>query len=186
MPTLAEFQGATKEALDAKFGGTVVCSEWRSLQGEIGLYSPRVDVAVGPFATERRQLAAVYDALIAEHQPFFETLHQYSLANVRNFDGAEQVASYHETVSFNNNARCLLAIEIENAVTRKHLMGGAVNAAALSRVGLVVGWTPEKVRALVKLRRYLRFLAEVGKSTFNTTNLLILTPEQLSRALAAR
>ena len=45
------------------------------------------------------------------------------------------------------------------------LLGGAVNAAALGRIGIVVAWTSEKLKAFAKLRRYLNFLGIVGKNT---------------------
>jgi len=48
----------------------------------------------------------------------------------------------------------------------------------------VVGWTPDKVKALVKLRSCLLFLARVGKNTFDPANLLILSEERLTDALA--
>jgi hypothetical protein len=62
-------------------------------------------------------------------------------------------------------------------------MGGAINAAALGRIGIAVGWTPDKVRAFVKLRSYLLYLARVGKNTFNPINLLVLSRQQLSGAI---
>jgi hypothetical protein len=62
-------------------------------------------------------------------------------------------------------------------------MGGAVNAAALGRFGVVVGWDPAKVRALVRTKTYLAFLDQVGKPTFQTANLLILGRHQLQAAI---
>lgn len=88
--------------------------------------------------------------------------------------------------SGNRNARCFRAIEVENQVSRKHLLGGAVNAAALGRIGVVVGWTPDKLNALLKLRSYFDFLSAVGKPSFSASNLLILAPEQLESALLGR
>ena len=93
-------------------------------------------------------------------------------------------SNFHELKILNENSRCLLAIEIENNVSRKHLLGGAVNAAALGRLGIVVGWTENKVKALVKLQTYWDFLYSVGKNTFNTRNLVILSPQQLSEAIS--
>lgn len=84
----------------------------------------------------------------------------------------------------NRNARCFLAIEIENKVSRKHLMGGAINAAAPGRAGLAVGWSDQMVRAFVKLRAYLLYLARVGKNTFDPFNLLIVNRIQLAAAVA--
>ena len=63
-------------------------------------------------------------------------------------------------------------------------MGGAINAAALGRLGIAVGWTREKVKAFVKLRSYLLFLASVGKNTFHPYNLLVLSKEQVLDAVS--
>ena len=62
-------------------------------------------------------------------------------------------------------------------------MGGAINAAALGRVGISVACSQPELNKLLKMRRYLRFLADVGKNTFNTTNLLVVTREQMANAL---
>ena len=40
-------------------------------------------------------------------------------------------------------------------------MGGAINAAALGRIGIVVAWTDEKLIVFVKLKEYLDYLAGV-------------------------
>lgn len=78
-----------------------------------------------------------------------------------------------------------MALEIENRVTRKHLLGGVVNASALGRVAIVIGWIEEKVRALVKLQSYWSFLSSVGKNTYRTQNLLIMNPTQFNEALSS-
>jgi len=83
----------------------------------------------------------------------------------------------------NQNARCLIAIEIENEVSRKHLMGGAINAAALGRIGIAVAWTDGKLRAFTNMKRYLDYLASVHKNTFDTANLVILSTDQLIQAI---
>jgi hypothetical protein len=77
-----------------------------------------------------------------------------------------------------------MAIEIENQVSRKHLLGGAVNASVLSRIGILVPWTKEKSRATIKLLQYWDFLKYVGKNTFSADNVLILTPDQLKEAIS--
>jgi hypothetical protein len=71
-----------------------------------------------------------------------------------------------------------LALEIENAVTRKHLLGGVVNACALGRLGILVAWTDPMLRAAFGTRKYLAFLGGVGKPSVNISNLLVLSREQ--------
>ena len=62
-------------------------------------------------------------------------------------------------------------------------MGGALNAAALGRVGVSVACSPPELMKLLKMRRYLLFLASVGKNTLDITNLLVVTREQIARSL---
>ena len=65
-------------------------------------------------------------------------------------------------------------------------MGDAVNAAALGKVGIAVGWTPETFRAFLNLKRYFEYLGSVGKNTFNLGNLLIVDKDQLLASLQWR
>lgn len=151
--------------------------------GEERLYSPRLDIAVGPFATADLVYVEEFDHLVREHERFLRHLYECHLRNLPHNNALESRIDFDRVTHRNPNARCFIAIEIENQVSRKHLMGGAINAAALGRIGIAVGWTPEKVNAFVKLRSYLLFLARVGKNTFDPTNLLVLSKEQLRQAL---
>ena len=158
-----------------------IIPEWVSMRDETGLYSPRLDIAVGPFATTRRFIEE-YDDLMDHSRGFINTLIRLHVRNVRDYDNSSYSVSFKELKEKNYNSRCLLAIEIENQVSRKHIIGGAVNASALGRIGILVAWTPEKLKAAIKLRRYLGFLASVGKNTFDTTNLVILNKDQFLQA----
>jgi len=62
-------------------------------------------------------------------------------------------------------------------------MGSALNASALGRIGLAVGWDEDRVRRLIRMRKYLLALADVGKNTFDASNLLIASRAQLYDAL---
>jgi hypothetical protein len=172
------------ELLRDQFPGVPVTVEWPAIPGELQTYSPRVDIAVGPYAVAQRFMA-VYDQMASGHAPFLERIHRVFESNVRALDGDDRVPSLQSVCSLNGNARCFLAIEIDNSGSRKHLMGGAVNAAALGRVGISVGGNPGMLTALLRTRRYLRFLASVGKNTFNTDNLVIVSIDQLAEALTA-
>ena len=160
----------------------MVTPEWRALATEHGVYSPRVDIAVGPFAVEQRH-EEDYDGLARQHREFLVQLHGSFAENVRTLHIDDVVPDIEDVCSLNRNARCFLAVEVEGSGSRKHTMGGAINAAALGRVGISVGCSQVELRKLLKMRRYLRFLADVGKNTFNTTNLLVLTREQMANAL---
>ena len=175
-------QDILTDALCREFPEVTVSPEWAALRDEPGVYSPRLDIAVGPFAIVGR-CEREYDVLGDAHRPFLEAVHDAFIENVISLDQADFTPDLDSICSLNSNARCFLAIEIDTTGSRKHLMGGAVNAAALGRVGLSVAGTPKTLKALLRTRRYLRFLAGVGKNTFDTGNLMIVSVEQLADAL---
>ena len=177
-----EYQYNLCEQLRRIYPSVEIVPEWISLSSEIGSYSPRIDVAIGPFAIERT-FVDEYDLLMKRSQSFIEKLIEYHRNNIRDWNGENYPLTFDELKLKNQNARCLFAIEIENLISRKHLIGGAVNASALGRIGVIVAWTPQMLKAAVKLRRYLQFLSDVGKNSFNTTNLLILSREQMLEAV---
>jgi len=179
--TLKEYQAKLVRELERVYPNVPIEKEWRTKIGS-GFYSPRLDVAVGPFAYNTLQYRTEYDRLMMSNQ-LVERLLTIHKQNVHSAGWETCSTSFEELKNRNINGRCLLAIEIENSVSRKHLVGGAVNAAALGRIGVVIGWTSEKFHALLKLRKYLNFLGNVGKNTFDTTNLLVLNHEQLLQAL---
>ncbi len=158
--------------------------EWAAFPG-LAMYSPTVDVAVGPFSVEEGTLGPDYDELVARHRRFLRDLLTLHTVNVQAYDASEETLDVDDVAYHNWNARCFIAIEIENKSSRKHLMGSAINAAALGRIGLAVGWDDTKVLQFVRLRRYLRALSTLGKNSFATANLLVLHRDQLVEALGA-
>lgn len=172
------YQKMVAARLSELFTGVSVQCEWAAMSDEANLYSPRLDIAVGPFATHARYIEQ-YDELMDKHPGLIERMMICHCENIAIYNGGEFDVSFERLKYKNQNARCFLAIEIENRVSRKHLMGGAINAAALGRIGIAVAFRDDKLKAFVKLRSYLNFLASVGKNTFDTTNLLILSADQL-------
>jgi hypothetical protein len=155
--------------------------QWRPFRGEgRRIYAPVVDVAVGPFAITRRYIdeyremlegsRAFIDSLIARHN--------------ENLDGREKPTRFERIRDSNENARCLLCIEIEESGSKKHCLGNLVNASALGRIGILVARKPTVLGTFVRQRAYLHFLAEVQKNTFRTENALVLTAEQFNECLA--
>ena len=179
-----EYQTRLRDGLARKLGDVEIAIEWRAMTDEPGVYSPRLDAAVGPFAFHDK-LGDQYDAMVKKHSRFLRELFDLHRANLDDCGGAREDIGFEEVSRRNWNSRCFLAFEIENVVSRKHLMGGAINAAALGRIGVAVGWDIGKVRALVRLRSYLLFLARVGKNTFHPFNLLIVGADQLDQCLRA-
>jgi hypothetical protein len=187
-----EYQAAMAEMLGHVFPASAVQSEWRAIRNVRGVYSPRIDIAVGPFSTTQGvRFIEEYDLMVEKYRSLIDRLIEFHVGNFREFQNRrlEEYAEHRfpsvQSIGyFNKNARCFIAIEIENNVSRKHLLGGALNASALSRIGILVPWTEEKVRASVKLLQYWDFLSYVEKNSYRADNLLILTKSQLSKALS--
>jgi hypothetical protein len=177
--TVKDYQSLLASELFNIFPNNPVVVEWSAMLDVPCLYCPRLDVVVGPFATESDRFEQEYDYMMENMRRFINNMIEFHNHNVENLSWEIANTSFEHLKLTNRNARCLLAIEIENRVNRKHLIGGAVNAAALGRIGVAVAWNPEKLNAFIKLRRYLNFLSDVGKNSFNTQNLLILDPAQV-------
>lgn len=184
--TLKQYQNYIKDRLQYIFPNTEVKSEWNAMADErnLNLYSPRIDVAVGPFATHE-SLEQAYDNIAREtiSMSFIGKLIEFSHINLIQYGDFVEPPNFEQVIYQNRNARCFMSVEIENMVSRKHLMGGAINASALGRVGIVIPWSDEKLRAFVRLFRYLQYLKLADKNTFNTTNLLIITKEQFVQSM---
>lgn len=177
----AEYQARIKEALERLYQHVPVESEWYPFKGEErNMYWPVVDVAVGPFATQRRY-GPRYTELMEQSRPFIQSLIDVHNGNVAHLGG--NPTEFHTLMEFNENARCLLCIELEESGSRKHCLGNLVNASALGRIGLLLARTEKVLRIFVSQRAYLRFLAQVDKNTFQTANALILTTEQFDACL---
>jgi hypothetical protein len=191
MSKVDDFQEEIRDLLEDKLQQDAV-TEWRSKMGQ-GLYAPRVDVAVGPFAIaagEHReqehshllyQNIALFRQLTAFHLENLNVITQETAQHDREVQINEKMDKLLQT---NQNARCFLAIEIENKVSRKHLMGGAVNGSVLGKIGIAVGFTDKMHRCFLNLYRYFDFCRQVEKPTFNSANLLIVSKEQLMDALS--
>lgn len=184
--SVKDYQLQLKSMLDQIFPKDDIRVEWSSMNDERDrtLYSPRLDVAVGPFATSER-LENIYDDMINSRKSriLLTKLIEYNKINLEVYDNFIEAVDYERIRYLNYNSRCFLAIEIENNVSRKHLMGGVMNAGALGRIGIMIPWTPEKLRAMVKAVRYIGYLKYAEKNTFSTDNLIIVTKDQMLAAL---
>ncbi len=179
--TADEYQLWLRDRLSERLGVEAKV-EWAAFP-RMEMYSPRLDVAVGPFSVDEGTLGNQYDGLIRDNLGFFQELVRHHDLNVQGFDAGEASGDLDQVGYHNWNARCLIAVEVENAGSRKHLMGSAVNASSLGRVGLAIGWDEDRVRRFIRMRRYLRALADLNKNTFHTTNLLIMSRDQLATAI---
>jgi hypothetical protein len=149
------------------------------------MYSPWVDIAVGPFALEGRY-GLEYDEMLYRYRGLLDGLLAAHGENATIF-GSDFPGPYAQDLLHGNyNARCFLAIEIEKGNGQaKYLMGSALNAAALGRVGVVVCWTDDRLHALLRIREYVAYLTTLEKNIFTSRNLLVVSRAQVHAALRA-
>jgi len=180
-------------------------TEWKAFRRDTGfLYSPFVDIAVGPFAVEAYQYSEDYTRLINASETLVTSLLNIFESNYSSIFSTRDSTSYSSydlsslpslqdftSNASNDNARCLFAIEIEKSGSRKHRLGDLVNAAALGRMGILVAWDEEVLRSFFRILQYFKFLNAAGKPTLAALhgraakNIIILTMSQLDNILAA-
>lgn len=193
MTTPKEYQVELTQMLMAKFKPAPVTSSWRPFEG-MGrrIYQPVVDIAIGPFATEGRYITE-YDNLIRDESSLIDEWAQMFQSNWHNVIGDHYFAvpppkpkSYEDYLGINSNqnARCFMAIEIENKNSKKHMMGSIINAGALGRVGILVAWHDSALRTAIRMRQYFSFLRTAEKRTFDMSGVLILTKDQFEDSLS--
>jgi hypothetical protein len=176
-----QYQERVKERLEAIYPGEEVAVQWYPFLGEErNMYWPVVDIAVGPFAKFEKR-GPRYTEMMGQTRHFIQSLIDVHNRNVKALDGQ---ATFDMLVHFNENARCLFCIEVEQSGSKKHCLGNLVNASALGRIGLLVAMQDSVLRTFVRQRAYLKFLADVEKNTFKTANALILTAAQFDECLA--
>ncbi|OXM14455.1 hypothetical protein CGZ75_16055 [Paenibacillus herberti] len=99
-----------KDYLKQIFNIDAIQEEWSSMRDEysLSIYSPRLDVAVGPFATHER-LGYVYDEMlrIPQVEEFVRKLVEYNRTNLERYgDGFVVPGHYEDILYMNHNARC--------------------------------------------------------------------------------
>ena len=160
--------------------------EWPSeveLDG-IHYYSPKLDVAVGPFAIQGVFIKE-YDKIQKECINLTKQLKIIHNSNFQEYFGSlhgqypEFLTVPHINLHANSNSRCFLGVEIENKTDRKHMLGAIINVAALSRIGIVVACDKARFKALFTMVGYLEYLHDVNKPSFKTENVLVLRDDQL-------
>jgi hypothetical protein len=164
---------------------TEVKDQWIPFRSEaLSKYSPRVDIAVGPFAYGTTQYIEEYDRLSdASSQLINNLLHSFKqISNHFSFE-REVPTDYRILNTVNINARCFMAIEIEKTGTRKHRLGDIINACSLGRIGIIIAWDTQVLKSFLKITEYLSFLKTKEKPTYETRNLIITTKKQFSESL---
>ena len=62
-------------------------------------------------------------------------------------------------------------------------MGIVINAASLGRIGIGIAYSDKTFRTFIRILNYLGFLKRVEKNTYDTTNFLIITKDQMTTLL---
>lgn len=174
---------------------SLVKIEWRAMLSEevrhqrrnhprqSRMYNPVIDVAVGPFATHQRHVRD-YDRMTRDYEGFLSRILTAHKRNLNRFGSDYRAQTLYDLCGGNPNARCFLAIEIEKGnPDLKYLMGSMINASALGRIGILVAWNQCRLNSLLRVRENFLYLSELGKNTFDTTNLIFLGKDQLTDAL---
>jgi hypothetical protein len=65
----------------------------------------------------------------------------------------------------------------------KHLICSMMLASTLGRVGIIVAWNQRRLYDLLRGQEFLSHMQHLGKNSFDTTNLLFLTREQILTVL---
>ncbi|MDO6803937.1 hypothetical protein Q4595_15915 [Wenyingzhuangia sp. 1_MG-2023] len=180
--TATEYQNLLTPIMTEKFEDLEVASEWRSFTGINHQYCPRVDIAVGPFSiAPGPNRTAEYNQIIQRPivNDFLRNIYNAHIENI----GEEwlndiNIPDFNILIRKNQNARCLMSIEIENSSTRKHIMGSMINAASLGRIGIGIAYNDSVLKTFIRMLNYMGFLKRVEKNAYDTTNFLIVTKEQ--------
>jgi hypothetical protein len=179
--TATEYQNLLCPIMAEKFEGLEVISEWRTFRGLNYQYSPRVDIAVGPFSVAPGpNRTEDYNQIITRPiiRNFLNRIYEKHVENIGDQLNEINIPNFDRLIIRNQNARCLMAIEIENTSSRKHIMGSMVNAASLGRIGIGIAYQESVLRTFHRMLNYMAFLKRVEKNTYDTTNFLIVTRQQ--------
>jgi hypothetical protein len=124
---------------DVRVEWSVVKGATDTLQRDIQRYAPRVDIAIGPFNTNRGRTPEIDARLLPR-----------------------RLRQLFRDLPPNPNPRCLLAIEVVFSGSSKHIMGDTLNAGALGLYGLVVG-AEARMPKVRRIGAYVHLLAELEK-----------------------
>jgi predicted AlkP superfamily pyrophosphatase or phosphodiesterase len=185
--TAKEFQDIIRPQIEEKLQYLEVIGEWRAFEKMPYQYSPRVDIAIGPFSVRPgRNRTTDYNRLLRQEniEDFFKKIYDFHIENIgEEWLNEIQIPEFDFVLQKNQNARCFCAIEIENTSTKKHIMGSMINAASLGRIGIGIAYNESVKRTFVRILNYLGFLKRVEKNTYDATNFLLITKEQIESIL---
>ena len=170
-----KYQDKITKLLSKIFGEISVAKEWdvaKNSQDEFtrSLYCPRIDIAVGPF-NKTRDVENNIEGINNAHRQF----HSF-IRDLKQISGIRLEA-------YNENPRCLIAIEIEKRGTRKHMLGDIINASSIGKIGIIIPWDDKAFNAFERIKRYLDFIKTVKKTSYGPKNLLMIPKTRLKNFL---
>jgi len=156
----------------------------------VGAYSPKIDIAIGPFSIHPEQkLIYEYDDLVKKSSILINSLIDSFRNNYSRYSWIrlgrlpQNINDFLTPQASNPNSRCFLAIEIEGKTSMKHRLGSIINASALGRIGIIVAKNEEVLKSILRLLAYLHFLKEVRKLTFDINNIIVIREDQFINIL---
>jgi len=175
--TVRAYQDLACNRLKVMFGENNVKKEWdvaKDSQDDYTreLYSPRLDIAVGPFNINRDLYVNNddIDESIRTHRNFLKRLWH---------DSELRIGSFNDFIrGKNKNPRCLLATEIENSGSSKHMLGNIANVSIIGSIGIVVPFNSVKLSLCKRIKKYVTFATKVNKISNVFKNILIIDKEK--------
>lgn len=182
-PEVVHYQNALTRLFNGIFIPPIPLQpEWDPFADISDIHSPHLDYAVGPFAKGDLRFDDEYDDLMDNYSRLFRLLIDTYNNNIRD-QHLLRPLDFIEVKYHNQNARALITIEIENTTTRKHIIGGIINASTLGRIGIMVAWNEESFITMKQQLNYIRFLNKKKLFRYKPANLIILNRNQLLEIL---
>jgi len=176
------YQNRVFDILNGIFGEDNVEKEWnvaKNSQDDFtrALYCPRLDLAVGPFNIHRNTYEdnLRIDRTLDANRNLIERLWRASELRVSTFERFVR--------NKNGNPRCMLAIEIENSGSSKHMLGNIANVSILGAIGIVIPFNEKKLALCKRIKKYVNFATEVEKIKAVFENVLIVDKADFLRAI---
>ncbi len=170
-----EAQKRLKALFSDIFGEDIVIKEWSSSKnakdwlqrsGNDIIYTPRPDIAIGPFNKVEGKNTGGINNTFEQYHDFFK---QLGLTN--------------DCSTINKNPRCLIAIEVENSGSSKHMIGNIINASLLGKVGIIVTLRDEYYKKAERVFKYLEGAFKREKIGYNPSNVVIKGYDELCSIL---
>lgn len=178
-----EFTQTLITKLETVFSSEQIIKEW-DVAKESGdtfdrqkYYTPKVDIAVGPFNIDQKLELnnKKIESFVDEYKENFLSW-LYKISHL----GDYEYVSYGDFLDvLNKNPRCFLAIEIENTKDPKRSLGDIVNASAMGKIGIVIPLGNDKYEMFIRIKKYFHYLKRVGKLDGNFRNILIIEGNKL-------